>query len=85
MYNSDILRCLKNDWVVGTLLIGDEGRGDTIIKITAIGESHILAKRIAQSGKFVQADEGLWTLSCRDWKEISYSRMHEMCKLQQWW
>jgi hypothetical protein len=63
--------CRLNGWDVGTVLIGDEGRGPEKIKITAIGESTILARRIENRlGEQVNDPEGIWTLSCREWKSI---------------
>lgn len=62
--------CRENGWEPGTRLVGDEGRGQTVIEITAIGEQHILAKIISHAGKPGSDREGLWSLSCRDWEEI---------------
>jgi hypothetical protein len=61
--------CRLNGWNVGTVLIGDEGYGPEKIKITAIGEESMLARRIEnQRGEQVNGPEGLWTLACREWK-----------------
>jgi len=58
--------CQERGWGVGTRLVGDEGYGPSVIEITAIGESHVLAKKIAPE----LWGENLWTLSCRDWTEV---------------
>lgn len=55
-------------WTVGTKLIGDEGWGPTVIKITAIGEEEVLARKLSHNGEPVDCDEGTWEFSCRDWK-----------------
>ena len=61
--------CRLNGWQVGTVLVGDEGYGPEKIKITAIGESLVLAKRIENTrGEQVEYHEGTWTFSCREWK-----------------
>lgn len=67
--------CRRLGWAPGTLLEGDEGYGPSIIRITALGESHILARRVRDNGKPVSDREGLWTLSCRDWKRIPESAL----------
>jgi hypothetical protein len=63
--------CALNGWEVGTRLVGDEGFGPTVIKITAIGEEKIMARRISHNGAAVHAQEGMWTLTCREWAEVS--------------
>ncbi len=61
----------KYGWRVGTRLVGDEGCGPTVIKLTAIGERNILAKTISHDGKKEWArPETSWTLSCRGWKIV---------------
>lgn len=65
---SDADTCRRNGWMAGTLLVGDEGYGPTVIEITAVGERLILAKTISHDGKLKDSDEGIWTLTCRDWK-----------------
>ena len=67
---SDADKCRRNGWIVGTRLVGDEGYGPTVIELTAIGETHILAKRISHNGKPEDGYEGNWTLDCRDWKKV---------------
>lgn len=67
---NDAEKCRKNGWRVGTRLIGDEGYGPTVIEITAIGETRILAKEISHNGKPSDRCEGDWTLSCRDWQAL---------------
>ncbi|ORL01802.1 hypothetical protein A6F55_19105 [Prescottella equi] len=67
--------CRRLGWGPGTLLEGDEGYGPSVIRITALGESAILARRVRCNGKPVSAREGLWTLSCRDWKRVAESAL----------
>ena len=55
-------------WHVGTRLVGDEGYGATVIRITAIGESQVLAVSKSHCGEYVNWRESSWTFSCRDWK-----------------
>lgn len=63
---TDAQQCRKNRWKVGTRLVGDEGRGPTVIELTAIGRDRILAVTISQNGEPVEYDyEGDWTLACR--------------------
>jgi hypothetical protein len=62
--------CKKNGWAVGTKLIGNEGYGDTVIQITAIGERNLLAKALSHKGEPVTWGEGNWTLMYRDWSEL---------------
>lgn len=63
--------CRDLGWLPGTRLAGDEGYGVTVIEITALGESKILAKRISHKGVPVRGErESSWTLSCRDWKVV---------------
>lgn len=61
--------CRANGWGVGTRLVGDEGNGPTVIEITAIGRSSIMAIPISHKGKpEVCPREGSWVLWCRDWR-----------------
>lgn len=69
MNDADTAR--HNGWQPGTRLAGDEGYGETVIEITAIGESHVLAKTISHKGQPMPMREGLRTFSCRDWREVS--------------
>ncbi|AFA45091.1 HTH binding domain protein [Mycobacterium phage Spartacus] len=67
---SDADTARRNGWTVGTRLAGDEGRGETTIEITAIGEEHVLAKTISHAGRPVPYGESLWTFMFRDWREV---------------
>jgi hypothetical protein len=67
--DADVAR--ENGWTPGTLLVGDEGYGPTVIKITAVGEEHVLAKPISHNGKATPYGENIWTLSYRDWERIN--------------
>jgi hypothetical protein len=62
--------CHANGWARGTRLVGDEGYGPTVIEITAVGDRSILAKALSRNGKPTDSYESLWTLDCRDWKEV---------------
>ncbi len=64
--------CRANGWTVGTRLAGDEGYGETVIEITAIGELRILAKKISHDGKPSRRDdsENMWVLYCREWRVV---------------
>lgn len=62
--------CRLNGWATGTVLVGDEGFGREKIKITAIGEEEILARKIETGrGISVERSEGTWTLAYREWSE----------------
>lgn len=65
---SDARLCRINGWKPGQLLVGDEGYGPTVIKITAIGEQAVLAMSITHNGKRTMDIEMCWTLKNRDWK-----------------
>lgn len=64
-------KCRDNGWGPGTLLAGDEGYGETVIRVTAVGEDSILARAISHRGEPTKRRESLWTLSCRDWREVA--------------
>lgn len=64
-------QCRQNGWGPGTRLVGDEGYGPTVIEITAVGESGILAKSISHNGEPGDEHEARWTLSCREWQEVA--------------
>jgi len=66
---SDADFCRERGWGPGTYLIGNEGHGPTIIKITAVGERGILARQISHNGKPSDGSESSWTLSCRYWRQ----------------
>lgn len=51
----------------GDMLVGDQGYGPSIFKITTLGESMILA-RTSHNGAPRWSDEHAVTLSCRDWR-----------------
>jgi hypothetical protein len=68
---NDAELCRKNGWGPGTYLAGDDGSGETVIEITAIGERAILCKMISHGGEPMQRKwEAIWTLEYRDWREI---------------
>lgn len=73
---TDAETCKLNGWTVGTILVGDEGFGPEEIVITGIGETGIFARRIKdQRGNLVPSSEMVWTLFCREWREVSESRV----------
>jgi hypothetical protein len=63
----------RNGWEVGTRLVGDEGYGPTVIRITAIGERSVLAVTESHNGKPPKYGyhEGSWTFDCREWKRAA--------------
>lgn len=70
---SDAAICRAMGWDVGTRLIADEGYGPTILSITAIGETSILARSVdIREDWFGRHEyrhrENSWTLACRDWQ-----------------
>lgn len=68
---SDVGICLAKGWGPGTRLVGDEGSGPSIIHITALGASSILAVLVSHNGKTERdRTESLWTLRHRDWIEL---------------
>lgn len=79
---SDAEKCRADGWGVGTLLEGRESWfsqswGESRIRITAVGESSILAREVARRTSSqpewvpVNAAESAWTLGCRDWREVA--------------
>lgn len=68
MYDADVVR--SKGWGTGTWLVGDEGYGPTVIRITAVGEQNILARKVSHKGVLVNEGEGNWTLRFRDWTEV---------------
>lgn len=63
--------CRERGWTVGTRLVGDEGYGPSVIEITAVGETLVLAKGIFRNGAPVTDREASWTLTARDWQRVS--------------
>lgn len=63
--------CRRNHWRAGTHLAGDEGYGETIIRITAIGEEAILARTVMHRGNPPKyRGETSWTLKFREWRKV---------------
>lgn len=60
--------CQEKGWAVGTRIKGDEGYGETVIQITAIGEKRVLARQISHKGQPQAEREATWTLAHRDWE-----------------
>jgi hypothetical protein len=63
---SSAAACRRLGWGPGTRLVGDEGYGPTVIRLTAIGEARVLAVCEDRNDGY----EGSWTLSCRDWQVV---------------
>lgn len=62
--------CRLNGWQPGTRLIGDEGYGPTVIRLTAVGETSVLAVAESYNGQPSGGRERHWTLLSRDWREV---------------
>lgn len=69
---SDASLARLNGWRPGTCLAGDEGHGETVIEITAVGERMVLAKAISHAGQPIVWPERSWTFSCRHWHEVHH-------------
>lgn len=67
---SDADRCRALGWGPGTVLVGDEGYGPTVIEITAVGAERIMARQISHSAKPGDGVERSWTLRLRDWRPL---------------
>lgn len=67
---SDADICREKGWAVGDVLAGDEGFGETKIRITAIGEQAVLARKIAYDGRPLNCSEASWSLAYRDWQKV---------------
>lgn len=63
--------CRRNGWGVGTRLVGNEGYGDTVIEITAVGSDGLLARTISHGGKPSHGRENSWVLWCREWSVVA--------------
>jgi hypothetical protein len=59
--------CRHLGWGVGTRLEGDAGYGPDIIEITAVGEHHVLARRLTGRCR----SEISWVFAYRDWKQVT--------------
>jgi hypothetical protein len=68
MNDADI--CRINRWGVGTRLVGDEGYGPTVMRITGLGEQMVLAVAESHNGVPQRPHEGPWSLRCREWREV---------------
>lgn len=58
----DAAKCRARGWRKGTRLVGTNEYGTKTIRITAVGETSILAVQEPDG------DEVSWTLSLRNWK-----------------
>lgn len=65
---SDAAFARRMGYTPGTVLVGNEGYGDTYLTITAVGEERILAR--AWSERHGHWWEKLWTLRYRDWRPV---------------
>ena len=65
---TDAETCRLNGWTVGTVLVGDEGDGPEKNRITAIGETAVMAKGVEDKyGNAVNGYESAWSLVYREW------------------
>ena len=63
--------CRERGWGPGTRIAGDEGYGETVIEITAVGEQRIMARMISHKGEISRwASENMWVLDGRDWRQV---------------
>lgn len=65
---SDASFARRMGYVPGTVLVGNEGYGDTYLTITGVGEERILAR--AWTERHGHWWEKLWTLRYRDWQKV---------------
>jgi hypothetical protein len=65
--------CRRLGFKPGTRIVGNEGHGNTVIEITAIGERSILAKEISHNGEDRDGYESVWSLDFRMWLEVPKS------------
>lgn len=63
--------CRVRGWGPGTRLAGDEGYGETVIQITAVGSRSVLAEVLTHKGEPARRGESTWDLSFRDWREVT--------------
>lgn len=61
--------CRRLGWTVGTRIVGDEGYGPLIWRITAVGLNSIL--KVTELGDGTDGHEGMASLGCRDWKVVA--------------
>lgn len=77
--------CRRMGWEPGTLLVGDEGYGPTVIRLTALGEARVLAVAVSRNGRPCDRREGLWTLSLRDWRPVAATGERERTAFDDEW
>lgn len=65
MNSADI--CREKNWTVGDVLEGEEFGVTARIRITAIGEEHVLAREF-RDGR--ESYETMWALNCREWRRV---------------
>lgn len=58
--------CRANGWGPGTRLAGDDGWGETVIEITAVGDKSVMARKVSQGGRPTPTPEGVWKLHLRE-------------------
>lgn len=68
--------CRRMGFEVGSHLIGDEGYGPTVIRLTAIGERSILAIEVPNGEGGGSFYESTWTLEMRDWRLVAGPQMY---------
>lgn len=65
---SDAAFARRMGYTPGTVLVGNEGYGDTYLTITGLGEERVLAR--AWTERHGHGWEKLWTLRCRNWQQV---------------
>lgn len=65
---SDAAFARRMGYTPGTVLVGNEGYGDTYLTITGLGEECVLAR--AWTERHGHGYEKLWTLRCRHWQQV---------------
>ena len=72
--------CAKNGWGVGTYLEGDNGVGNTVIRITAMGRECVIGEAVIYNGKLQSRPvEREWRLvRSHEWRAIdpAYIGLH---------
>ena len=75
--------CLAQGWGVGTLLAGDDGYGETVLRLTAMGESIVVARCVCLQGRRVERPEAAWSLQYRPWREVSQEYLDSLPELEE--
>lgn len=65
MSSADFLRA--KGWTPGTTLNGRKGEATATVKLTAIGETVALAKRLSSNGRADERPERMWNFISTGW------------------